>query len=80
VVRWWQFWLHDLCWQRVVKRQVASAGNWTEPYVVKKAIDPWGRPYKYHYKGSHNMLGFDVWSDGPYINTPEDDITNWDSQ
>jgi general secretion pathway protein G len=58
----------------------ASASNWKEPYLEKSPNDPWGRPYKYQYKGSHNVLGFDLWSDGPDVNTPDDDVTNWDSK
>ncbi len=54
-----------------------SARNGKEPYLDKVALDPWKRPYKYKYPGSHNPIGFDLWSTGVDIGNAEDDITNW---
>ena len=54
----------------------ASASNWKGPYLEKKPIDPWGRPYKYHYPGVRNSSGFDVYSLGKDGVESGDDIFN----
>lgn len=60
-------------------RKPASAKNWKGPYLEKKAIDPWKRPYKYSYPGSRNTMGLDIWSLGPDgQDGTEDDVTNWE--
>ena len=53
-----------------------SARKWKGPYVDKDALDPWENPYRYAYKGQHNTLSYDIWSDGP-TDSQEDDINNW---
>jgi general secretion pathway protein G len=53
--------------------------NWKGPYLEKKTIDPWGRPYQYKSPGIHSQTGFDLYSlgkDGTEGN--EDDVTNWE--
>ena len=50
------------------------------PYLKKRAIDPWGHPYKYVYPGTHG--DYDLYSfgkDGIDNSGEGDDITNWES-
>ena len=50
------------------------------PYLKKRAIDPWGHPYKYTYPGAHG--DYDLYSfgkDGVDNSGEGDDITNWES-
>lgn len=54
-----------------------AGGVSREPYLDKIPRDPWGKPYRYLYPGTHNTSGFDLWSEGP-TDSPEDDITNWE--
>ena len=49
------------------------------PYLKKKAIDPWGHPYKYTYPGTHG--DYDLYSfgkDGVDNSGEGDDVTNWE--
>jgi len=55
----------------------SSAKNWKGPYLEKRAVDPWKRPYKYRYPGQHNPSGYDIWSLGPLEDDVADDVTNW---
>ena len=55
----------------------SGSSTWREGYLEKPAIDPWKRPYKYAYPGSHNR-GFDVWSSGPREDDAADDVNSWD--
>ena len=48
-----------------------------EPFLERDSIDPWTRKYEYRCPGSHNVSGFDLWSQGPDPQKAEDDITNW---
>ena len=50
--------------------------NWNGPYIEKKAVDPWGRPYAYAAPGDHRQ-DYDLFSKGKEINKDDDDITNW---
>jgi len=50
--------------------------NWNGPYIEKKPLDPWGRPYAYASPGSHR-LDYDLYSKGKDVNKEEDDIVNW---
>ena len=50
------------------------------PYLKKRAIDPWGHPYKYVYPGTHG--DYDLYSfgkDGVDNNGEGDDVANWES-
>ncbi len=50
------------------------------PYLKKRAIDPWGRPYKYVMPGTHG--DYDLYSfgkDGVDNNGESDDVTNWEA-
>jgi len=59
--------------------QAPSSKTWNEPYLEKKAVDPWKRSYKYKYPGSRNTTGFDLWSVGADAQDgTEDDVANWD--
>jgi general secretion pathway protein G len=56
-----------------------SAENWHGPYVKKKPVDPWGRPYLYKFPGEHNPEGYDLSSSGKDGQPgTEDDIKNWE--
>ena len=58
-----------------------DAENWRGPYM-KKGLpkDPWGNEYIYHYPGTHNPSGYDLFSKGPDKQEGnEDDITNWET-
>lgn len=57
----------------------ASAANWNGPYLEKRALDPWKREYQYRYPGSHNPLGFDLWSLGTDERSSADDVGNWEN-
>ena len=53
------------------------AGNWNGPYLKKRPIDPWGKPYVYRCPGSHNPTYYDLYSYGSDGIEGEDDIVNW---
>jgi general secretion pathway protein G len=56
-----------------------SAENWRGPYIKKKAVDPWGRPYVYKFPGEHNPNSFDLYSSGKDGQPgTDDDVTNWE--
>ena len=48
-----------------------------EPYLERAPLDPWNRKYEYRYPASHNVSGFDLWSQGPDPQKADDDVTNW---
>ena len=50
--------------------------NWNGPYVEKRPVDPWGRPYVYLAPGEHRS-DYDLSSKGKNPAKEEDDITNW---
>jgi general secretion pathway protein G len=53
--------------------------NWKGPYLERKPIDPWGRPYQYKCPGVHSKTGFDLYSLGKDGSEgTEDDVTNWE--
>ncbi|MFA5146430.1 MAG: type II secretion system major pseudopilin GspG [Candidatus Omnitrophota bacterium] len=53
--------------------------NWKGPYLKKKPVDPWGRPYVYKYPGTHN--DYDLYSLGQDgVEGGGDDITNWEEE
>lgn len=53
--------------------------NWKGPYLKKKPLDPWGRPYVYVYPGEHNEDSYDLSSNGKDGNSGgEDDVNNWE--
>ena len=51
--------------------------NWNGPYIEKKPIDPWGKPYVYFSPGDHRPSDYDLLSKGKDQNKEDDDITNW---
>lgn len=61
-----------------LRNKPASADNWNGPYLKKKAVDPWGNPYKYASPGAHNAQDYDLSSNGPDGAESDDDITNWE--
>ena len=63
-----------------VRPSGSDAQNWRGPYLKKKPLDPWGRPYVYRSPGEHGET--DILSFGPdgAEGGEEDnrDITNWE--
>jgi len=57
----------------------SGADNWRGPYIKKKPLDPWGRPYVYKFPGSHNN-DYDLYSLGPDGSEGADDIANWETE
>lgn len=51
--------------------------NWHQ-YLDRVPKDPWGKPYKYLYPGTHGE-SFDVWTDGPPGASSNQVIGNWNS-
>ena len=50
------------------------------PYLKKRAIDPWGNPYKYVFPGTRG--DYDLYSfgkDGVDNNGEGDDVANWEA-
>lgn len=59
--------------------KMSSAENWRGPYIKKKPVDPWGRPYVYKFPGEHNSASYDLYSSGKDGQAgTEDDIKNWE--
>jgi general secretion pathway protein G len=56
----------------------SSATNWKGPYLAKKPVDPWGRPYQYVSPGAHNA-DYDLSSLGHNGTEGTDNINNWDN-
>jgi general secretion pathway protein G len=60
---------------------VEAPGNvqgWHGPYISRGVpSDPWGNAYVYHYPGTHNPNGFDLYSMGPDGREGTDDLDNW---
>ena len=55
--------------------------SWKGPYLKKKPLDPWGKPYAYKYPGTHNTDSYDLSSLGKDgVEGTPDDITNWQEQ
>jgi len=49
------------------------------PYLKRRPVDPWRRPYKYKSPGTHNTEDYDLYSLGPDGQEGNsDDITNWE--
>ena len=53
--------------------------NWNGPYLEKKPIDPWNRPYQYQSPGTHRPHDYDLYALGKNSDpkVSDDDITNW---
>ena len=51
--------------------------NWKGPYLEEPPLDPWKRPYVYHYPGNHPPHDYDLSSMGADGKESDDDITNW---
>ena len=56
----------------------ADAESWRGPYLKKKPLDPWGKPYIYKFPGEHNSDSYDLSSMGK-DGKPDtaDDGVNW---
>jgi general secretion pathway protein G len=53
--------------------------NWKEGgYLDRLPVDPWGNDYLYLSPGSHGSV--DIYSSGPDLQSPDDDIANWNLQ
>jgi general secretion pathway protein G len=51
--------------------------NWNGPYIERKPMDPWGRPYIYKSPGEHRP-DYDLYSYGKDGKESEDDVKNWE--
>jgi len=53
--------------------------KWKGPYLKRNdvPVDPWNRPYVYHYPGAHNTSSYDLLSMGPDGREGGDDVDNW---
>ena len=49
--------------------------SWKGPYLKRKPVDPWTRPYKYE-RLSDATRDYKLCSEGPSVDTNEDDICN----
>lgn len=56
----------------------ASSSSWSGPYIEKKPVDPWGRPYQYKCPGVHNPASYDLYSLGRDGVEGTDDVGNWE--
>jgi general secretion pathway protein G len=57
----------------------SDAQFWKGPYLKKKPLDHWGRPYVYKFPGEHNTEGYDLFSlGGDGQAGTADDILGWD--
>ncbi len=55
----------------------AASKDWTEPFLDRLPMDPWGHPYRYRRPGTRDNAPFDVWSVGPDgRDGTEDDVTS----
>jgi len=58
----------------------SKAQNWNGPYLKGRALDPWGREYKYKTPGDHNP-DYDLYSyGGDGAEGGDDDIANWQQE
>lgn len=61
--------------------QPASVTGWRGPYLEKKPLDPWHRPYQYRFPGTRNSSGFDLYSLGKDgLEGSGDEIANWEKK
>lgn len=51
--------------------------HWNGPYLERRPIDPWGRPYIYKSPGDHRP-DYDIYSFGKDGKESEDDVRNWE--
>lgn len=58
----------------------SSATNWRGPYLEKKPVDPWGRPYQYKSPGTHRTHDYDLFSFGRDGVESSDDVGNWEQE
>jgi len=63
----------------LIAQQAAGTGtNWNGPYLEKSPVDPWGNIYQYKYPGTHNPMGYDLFSMGKDgAAGTDDDVGNW---
>jgi general secretion pathway protein G len=54
-----------------------AADNWNGPYLERKPIDPWGKPYIYKAPGDHRP-DYDLSSLGKDGKESDDDVKNWE--
>lgn len=53
--------------------------NWNGPYLERKPVDPWGRPYQYLSPGANRPHDYDLFSMGKNSDpkVTDDNINNW---
>jgi len=57
---------------------LANSATWAGPYLEKKPVDSWGRPYRYGYPSQRSLVGYELSSLGKDGVESEDDVTNWE--
>lgn len=57
----------------------SEAPSWKGPYIEKKALDPWTRPYVYKFPGTHRAQDYDLSSTGRDGVESADDVVNWEN-
>ena len=62
----------------VLSQRPSGAAHWRGPYLDRKAIDPWGREYKYVSPGVHRPNDYDLYSLGKDGAEGNDDVANWE--
>lgn len=55
-----------------------TAKNWKGPYLEKKPLDPWAKPYVYKCPGTHRPNDYDLSSLGKDGVESSDDVVNWE--
>ena len=55
-----------------------ASSTWSGPYIEKKPVDPWGRPYQYKCPGTRNPNGYDLFSFGRDGVESSDDVGDWE--
>ena len=71
------------------KQQFLVLKGWNDPTKVYQAVDPWGNDYRYFHDAgggvpgrvyatnNNSKFGYDLWSEGPDMLDPSDNINNW---
>lgn len=60
-------------------KPASATDSWRGPYVKKKPVDPWGKPYAYKFPGEHNSNSYDLYSQGKDGQAGSaDDVKNWE--
>lgn len=66
-------------WGNLLTQRANNYGPYmdTKDFENGNFKDPWDRDYHYAEPGANNVNTFDLYSDGPRIDTDSDNIENW---